>query len=158
MYFVPLIKRVFVIPAKVSVFLSCPHYLLFATSNTTLAPSPQRRSGDPVDSQNRTPCTPCTDQAFPKIPTKIHSKYGWVSKQEGNYPSMINREKLTMFCEICSLSPSQVPQIPHTKELHSRHLQTKKNPSPALGNSEPSYQFECKFDPKPSSADRFIFK
>ena len=91
---------------------------------------------------------------------KTHS-YMDMSKQEGNYPSKINREKLTMFCEICSLSPRQVPQIPHAKKLHSHHLQInqKKRSLPlVLGDFEPIYQSECKFHPTPSFAQRSIFK
>ena len=83
---------------------------------------------------------------------KTHS-YMDVSKQEGNYPSKINREKLTMFCEICSLSPRQVPQIPHAKELHSHYLQTnqKKEAFPwRLGTLSQYISLNANFTPNPA--------
>lgn len=82
-----------------------------------------------------------------------------MSFQTTDTQSSHDREKLTILYVIGSLRPSEVPQIPHTRELHSALTSNMKEiPLPGLGDTETTYQFEYKIFPKPRFAEKPVFK
>lgn len=109
-----------------------------------------------------------TNQALQKDstlcdPRKDHSKYGQMSKQEGNYPSWKIREKLSVSCVNCRLSPSEVPRCglspSQRKQALFRHqLQTEKNPPLPVWELWANISIWMQISPKLRFSERSIFK
>lgn len=140
-------------------FLSCPRCLPFAISNILSALSPQIGSGDPVGSLRQNTLHSLTDQALPKTTVGAPIKTTQNVDKCPKTRSVINREKLTVFHVICSFSPSEVPRIPHSRELHSVPPPSKREPLPRrLGTLNQHVNLNANSTPNPAWPQRFTFK
>lgn len=135
-------------------FLSCPHC---SRLSTVISPQPWvHREGLKIQWAHKTGHLEFTHRSSTSkdsclcAPMKNRSKYGWVSKREKkNDPSMINRKKLTVLCVICSLSPSKVPWIAHTRELHSTATsKQRREPSPSIWELWANLSFRMQIFPQ----------
>lgn len=132
----------------------------FGYKQPHLSLSPQRGPGHPMGSQNGTPWVYSQIKHFKRLylPSVPLSKTTQNMDECPNKTSMLHREKLTVFCVICSLSPSNIPQNPHTRELHSTATsKQKRTPSQCLGTLSQLINLNANFPPNPDWP-RSIFK